>query len=78
MESASETFTELDKDGVIAINSGMYEFAMKFLINRDVLVYAEVNTAIGTVTALSSGNKITLWDNLFYQTLKWSGLVGLN
>jgi hypothetical protein len=69
MEGASETFTELDKDGVIAINTGMYEFAMKFLINRDVLVYADVNTAIGTVTALSSGNKITLWDNLFFQTI---------
>lgn len=38
MVNAASAFTDLDKSGVIAINSGLYNFAMSFLINRDDLV----------------------------------------
>ncbi len=69
MEATAETFSPLDKDGIIAINSAMYDFAMGNLPRKGELVYSEVNTIIGTLTAINSGNKIILWDNLFYQTI---------
>ncbi len=69
MEATAETFVPLDKDGVIAINSAMYDFAMEYLPNKYELIYSEVNTAISPLTAISGGNKTLLWDNLFYQTL---------
>lgn len=69
MEATAETFVPLNKDGVIAINSAMYDFAMEYLPRKYELIYSEVSTAIGTLTAISGGNKTLLWDNLFYQTL---------
>jgi len=70
LETAISTFEDnKTKDELIAFDSDLYELGLYLLRNRKKTTLAEATTAVGSLTALSSGNQELVWDNLFYQTI---------
>lgn len=51
------------------LNDDLYDYGTVLLKNRNSLVYTTVETDIAALTTLDMGDKIVLWDNLFYQTV---------
>lgn len=66
----AESFTAIvSKDAIEALNPNLFVFSLWLSQNRNTLTLTTVNTALTSVTALSSPNLLIIWNNLIYQIL---------
>ncbi|MCC6721058.1 MAG: hypothetical protein IT243_02565 [Bacteroidia bacterium] len=70
METTANSFSSLTTDNVIIINPSLYEFGVKLISERQTITSAYIASTVPGLAVLTLPDKLTLWDNLFYQTIK--------